>query len=119
MAFPYRENPDAFFSALEAIQKPHLEELRRISLSYVPRVNETLKWNQPAYVHDGEMMWMLQAFKSHCSLRFTPVFFIGFQERVLDEGYQFGAGFLKIPYTVAVPESLCRELMQARLDEPS
>ncbi len=117
MPFPKRQDPDDFFGHLNAVQRPHLEELRRISLSYVPQVHEELKWNLPAYTRDGQMMWMLQPFTNHCSLRFTPEFFIPFQDEVAAAGYEYGAGFLKIHYIQALPEELCKRLIEARLAE--
>lgn len=115
MPLPKRENLDEYFAALTESQRPHLNELRELSRSFIPQVIETLKWNTPTYVHDGEMMWMLQAFKAHCSLRFSPEFFRPFQDEVEASGYQCGEGFLKIPYVAEVPEALCRRLMEARL----
>lgn len=115
MPFPKRENPDEFFVKLNDVQRPHLDELRRIRLSYEPQVQETLKWNQPAYTREGKMLWMLQPFAKHCSLRFTPEFFAPLRDDVIAAGYECGAGFLKILYTQEVPEALCRRLIEARL----
>lgn len=110
-----RTDPDDFFERLEEHQKPHLEQLRRISREYLDEVTEELRWNHPTYLRDGKNQWMLQAFKNHCSLRFTPVFFGEYIDVVEAAGYEAGAGFLKIPYTEEVPESLCRELIEAQL----
>lgn len=115
MAAPKRKDPDEFFDTLGDVQRPHLEALRRISMSYSPRVTEVLHWNQPAYLRDGERMWMLQAFSKHCSLRFTPEWFAEHQGEVADAGYEHGAGFLKIPYDRTLPEALCRSLIDAKL----
>lgn len=115
MPYPRRESPDQFFELLADDQKPHLTALRRISLDHTPRVTEELKWNQPAYTRDGQNMWMLQAFGKHCSLRFSPDFFSAFVDEVEAAGHECGAGFLKIPYSVEVPEVLCRKLIEAKL----
>lgn len=115
MPNPKRENPDDFFEQLKAGQRPHLDELRRISLGFSPQVSEELRWYQPAYIRDGELMWMLQAYAKHCSLRFTPAFFGDYIDEVTAAGYESGAGFLKILYTQEVPEGLCRRLIEARL----
>jgi uncharacterized protein YdhG (YjbR/CyaY superfamily) len=60
---------------------------------------------------------MLQNFKNHCSLRFPPRFFATQKERVQAAGYESGEGFIKLPYDREIPVQLCRELMQARIDE--
>lgn len=114
MPAPKRKSVQDFFDLLEPHQRPHLEELRRISLTYTPQVSEELRWNQPAYLKDG-FQWMLQAFGKHCSLRFTPEFFADHKDAVTAAGYESGAGFLKILYTQDVPEDLCRRLIDARL----
>ncbi|MFV0535225.1 MAG: DUF1801 domain-containing protein [Cumulibacter sp.] len=114
MPAPQRSGVQDFFDRLEPQQREHLERLREISLSYVPRVSEELRWNQPAYIADG-MQWMLQAFGKHCSLRFTPEFFADHRGAVAAAGYGYGAAFLKILYAEEVPEALCRQLIDARL----
>lgn len=115
MPYPHRDDVDDFFAKLEDHQRDHLEALRRVSLEYFRVVTEELRWNQPAYIRDGEMMWMLQAYAKHCSLRFTPAFYGDFVLEVAEAGYESGAGFLKIPYAQEVPVELCRRLIEARL----
>ncbi|NDK91098.1 DUF1801 domain-containing protein [Gordonia desulfuricans] len=117
MPAPKRADLDDFYAQLTPTQHPHLVELQRISLSYAPAVEEKLQWNQPAYLRDGERLWMLQAYGKHCSLRFTPEFFGAYTGEVADAGYECGAGFLKIRYDQDVPEALCRRLIEARLAE--
>ncbi|KAB1643388.1 iron chaperone [Gulosibacter chungangensis] len=116
MPYPKRDNPDDYFDRLEPHQRPHLDQLRAISNEYVDRVSEELRWNQPAYIADGTQ-WMLQAFKNHCSLRFTPAFFESWQQTVANAGYEHGAGFLKIRYDQEVPADLCRQLIDAKLSD--
>ncbi|WP_349826793.1 iron chaperone [Brevibacterium litoralis] len=115
MPAPPRQSVADFLDALEPRQRPHLETLRRLSREF-DEVDEALMWNQPAYRRDG-MQWMLQAFKNHCSLRFSTEFFGKHKDTVTAAGYESGAGFLKIPYSKDVPEDLCRTLMGARLDD--
>src|SRR5699024_3616214 len=103
MPAPKRRSVQDFFDKLGPQQREHLDKLREISLSYAPRVSEELRWNQPAYVADGTE-WMLQAYKNHCSLRFTPDFFGAHRDAVADAGYESGEGFLKIRYDQDVPE---------------
>lgn len=117
MPAPKRANPDDFFDQLPEAQQSHLAELRRISLEFADEVTEELRWNTPAYIHKGKFQWMLQAYKNHCSLRFTPEFFGPHRAEVDAAEYPSGEGFLKIPYDMPVPADLCRSLIRARLDE--
>ena len=98
MPAPKRADTTDFFNRLDAHQRPHLLALRQISESYAPQVSEQLRWNQPAYMRGKEQCWMLQAFKNHCSLRFSPDFFADHVDEVQAAGYECGAGFLKLRY---------------------
>jgi uncharacterized protein YdhG (YjbR/CyaY superfamily) len=116
MAMPRRTDVDDFFSQLEPVARPHLDELRRLSRAAAPTAREQLKWNLPAYVLDNTL-WMLQAFKQHAALRF-PLRIIGAHRAEIDaSGYDAGAGMVKLPYTRELPVELLTMLMKARLDE--
>ena len=119
MPMPKRSSPEDYFDKLEPEQRPHLEQLRELSLAGAPETREALKYNLPVYVR-GEKdtsLWMLQNFKRHCSLRFPPRFFVDHTAEVKAAGYEAGAGFIKLPYEREIPVELCRALMQARIDE--
>lgn len=117
MPMPKRTSVDDFFARLEDFQRPHLEELRRLSRKAAPDAREELKWNLPVYVAGRNTnLWMLQNFSKHCSLRFTPEFFAAHKARVEAAGEQAGAGFLKLPYNRSLPTELIKALMRARLE---
>jgi uncharacterized protein YdhG (YjbR/CyaY superfamily) len=116
---PKRTSVEDYFDKLDPHQRPHLEQLRELSLATAPETREALKYNLPVYVR-GEKdtsLWMLQNFKHHCSLRFPPRFFAGHAAEVKAAGYDTGAAFIKLPYDREIPAELCRSLMQARIDE--
>lgn len=115
---PKRENVDDFFAQLSAVQRPHLEMLRKLSFDTDPEAREELKWNLPTYVRGEKAnLWMLQNFKNHCSLRFNPPFFATQKAAVEAAGYEFGEGFIKLPYTRELPTELLKALMRARVHE--
>jgi uncharacterized protein YdhG (YjbR/CyaY superfamily) len=118
MPMPRRASVDDFFAQLNGIQRPHLEALRQLSLDADPRATEALKWNLPVYVSDDNVtLWMLQNFKSHCSLRFPTRFFATQKAAVEAAGYAVGEGFIKLPYDRELPIELLKALMQARVKE--
>src|SRR5579875_833849 len=118
MPMPKRTSVEDFFDKLEPHQRPHLEELRRLSLATGSETGEALKWNLPVYVRgDNTSLWMLQNYKRHCSLRFPPRFFASHKRDVEAAGYEAGEGFIKLPYDREIPVELCRALMQARIGE--
>src|ERR1700728_2250781 len=115
MPMPKRVSVDDFFAQLSAVQRPHLEALRKLSRDVDPEAREELKWNLPVYVRgENTNLWMLQNFKSHCSLRFPPPFFATHKASVEAAGYSAGEGFIKLPYTRELPTDLLKALMQAR-----
>ena len=115
---PKRSSVEDFFGQLNDIQRPHLDALRQLSLAADPEVREELKWNLPVYVR-GERtnLWMLQNFKSHCSLRVPPPFFATQKATVEAAGYDAGDGFIKLPYERELPTELLEQLMRARVEE--
>jgi uncharacterized protein YdhG (YjbR/CyaY superfamily) len=115
---PKRKSVDDYFAQLNDVQRPHLESLRRLSIDADPEAREELKWNLPVYVRgDKTNLWMLQNFKNHCSLRFSPPFFATQKAAVEAAGYEAGAGFIKLPYEGDLPTELLKALMQARVEE--
>ena len=118
MPMPKRASVEDYFAQLSDHQRPHLETLRTLSLAADPEAHEQLAWNLPVYVRDRKgRLWMLQNFTHHCSLRFPPRFFAEQRKKVTAAGYETGEGFIKLPYDREIPVDLCRELIQARIDE--
>lgn len=118
MPMPKRTSVDDFFAQLSDIQRPHLETLRSMSRKIEPKAREELKWNLPTYVlGENTNLWMLQNFKNHCSLRFTPAFFASQKGAVMAAGFDAGEGFVKLPYNKELPATLLRSLLKARIAE--
>ena len=118
MPMPKRTSVDDFFAQLNDVQRPHLEVLRALSLDADPEAREELKWNLPVYVRGGKTtLWMLQNFKNHCSLRFSPPFFATQKSAVEAAGYEAGEGFIKLLYDRELPTELLKALMQARVED--
>jgi len=116
MPMPKRTSVDDYFAQLNDVHRPHLEALRELSLSADPEAREELKWNLPVYVRGKNTnLWMLQNFKNHCSLRFSPPFFATQKAAVEAAGYEAGEGFIKLPYTQELPTTLLKSLMMARV----
>jgi uncharacterized protein YdhG (YjbR/CyaY superfamily) len=118
MPMPKRASVDDFFAQLSDVQRPHLDALRKLSRKVDAGAREELKWNLPVYVRGKNTnLWMLQNFKHHCSLRFSPEFFATHRSAVEAAGYDAGAGFIKLPYDRELPTQLLKTLMQARLED--
>ncbi len=115
---PKRTSVDDYFARLNDAQQPHLRDLRTLCRAADGKAREELKWNLPVYVRGKNTnLWMLQNFKHHCSLRFTPEFFAPQREAVEAAGFEAGEGFIKLPYERALPTKLLKSLMKARLHD--
>jgi uncharacterized protein YdhG (YjbR/CyaY superfamily) len=114
---PKRVSVDDFFAQLTDVQRPHLEQLRRLCNDADPEAREELKWNLPVYVRGKNTnLWMLQNYKKHCSLRFPPPFFATQKAKVEAAGFEAGEGFIKLPYDRELPTDLLKALMRARIE---
>ena len=117
MPSPKRVDLDDFYAQLTDTARPHLVKLRELCQKGLPKAQEVLQWNQPAFVQDGTRLVMLQSFKQHCSLRFPTRQFASQREAVEAAGFEAGEGFIKLPYERALPLALLKRLIKARRDE--
>ena len=114
---PKRADVDHYYARLSDVAVPHLTKLRKLCQQGLPKAEEVLHWNSPAFVQDGTRLVMLQSFKQHCSLRFPPRLFASQRHAVEAAGYDAGEGFVKLPYDRDLPIALLKRLIKARLDE--
>ena len=117
MAMRKRADVTDYYAQLSDDQLPHMEKLRELSLAAAPDLVETLHWNNPAYLEDRVRLWMLQAFKNHCSLGFPPSQFGEHRAEVESAGFEAGGGFIKLPYDRPLPVDLGQRLIRYRLTE--
>ncbi len=119
MPAPKVQSVDAFFAKLGATERPHLEALRALSLVEANKAGliEALKWNWPAYTSTTTpgMLWTLQCFKKHCSVRFPTRFFGDYRAEVEAAGYEAIEGALKITWEQKVNKALITKLLRARI----
>ena len=117
MPSPKRADLDDYYAQLPDAAVPHLRKLRELCQQGLPKAEEVLHWNNPAFVQDGTRLVMLQSYKQHCSLRFPTRFFASQREAVEAAGYEAGEGFIKLPYDRDLPVVLLEQLIGARLAE--
>ena len=117
MPSPKRDHLDDYYAQLPDVATPHLTKLRSLCRAGLPKGEEVLHWNNPAFVQDGTRLLMLQSYKQHCSLRFPTRQFAAQREAVDAAGYETGEGFIKLPYDRDLPVGLLKRLIKARLAE--
>jgi uncharacterized protein YdhG (YjbR/CyaY superfamily) len=117
MPSPKREDLDDYYARLPGAAVAHLTTLRSLCREGLPKSEEALHWNNPAFVQDGTRLLMLQSYKQHCSLRFPTRQFAEQRSAVEAAGYEAGEGFIKLPYDRELPVALLKQLIKARLTE--
>lgn len=121
MPAPKVASVDAFFAKLGDAERPHLEALRALSLAEAKKAGlvEALKWNFPAYTPSSGagMVWTLQCFKKHCSVRFPVRFFADHRAEVEAAGCEAIEGGLKLSWDQKVPKALVTKLLRARIQD--
>ncbi|QXC62228.1 DUF1801 domain-containing protein [Aquihabitans sp. G128] len=117
MPSPKRADLADYYAQLPDAAVEHLATLRELCAKGLPKAEEVLQWNNPAFVQDGTRLLMLQSYKQHCSLRFPTRFFATQIEAVEEAGYEAGEGFIKLPYDTKLPVPLLKRLIKARLEE--
>ena len=117
MPSPKRENLDDYYAQLPKQAVAHMTKLRELCQKGLPKAEEALHWNNPAFVQDGTRLLMLQSYKAHCSLRFPTRQFASQIAAVEAAGYEAGEGFIKLSYDRELPVPLLKQLIKARLDE--
>lgn len=117
MPSPKRADLDDYYAQLAPSAAPHLATLRQMCREGLPKAQEALHWNNPAFVQDGVRLLMLQSYKAHCSLRFPTRQFASQRAAVEAAGFESGEGFIKLPYDQELPVALLKQLIKARLDE--
>ncbi len=60
---------DAYIAKSAPFAQPILKHLRKLVHQADPKIEETLKWRMPTFIHDGIVCGMA-AFKQHCTLGF-------------------------------------------------
>ena len=117
MPSPKRADLDDYYAQLPPAAVVHMTTLRDLCRQGLPKAEEALHWNNPAFVQDGTRLLMLQSYKQHCSLRFPTRQFALQIESVTKAGFEAGEGFIKLPYDRDLPVPLLKKLIQSRLEE--
>lgn len=61
---------DAYVDRAEPFARPILHHVRALVHEACPDVQETIKWGMPAFVHAGQLLCGMAAFKRHASFGF-------------------------------------------------
>ncbi len=106
---------DEYLSTVGEDKRAALEKLRRAIRKVVPRAEECISYQIPAFRLDGRVLVFFAAATHHCSF-FPGAFPI---EALKDElkGYDTSKGTIRFPAGEPLPAELVRKLVEARVAE--
>ena len=107
---------NGYLAGLDEQQRRTLDELRRSILDAVPDAEECMSYGMPAFKVGGKIVAGFAAFRHH--LAYLP--HSGSVLSALEPdlaGYEYTKGSLHFPVDQALPASLVRTLIAARLAE--
>jgi uncharacterized protein YdhG (YjbR/CyaY superfamily) len=107
---------DAYIDGFPELARALLRELRDLARAVVPQATETLKWNEPAYVHPhGTILFQFSGHKAHANMTFTPSVREAFEDELVN--FETGKGSVKLFYGQPAPHDLLERMMLARVRE--
>ena len=107
---------DKFLAGVEEPKRSTLEEMRRRILEIVPDAEQTIKYNMPAFLKDGDCFACIAPFKNH--INYSP-YSGGVLNQLADEldGYVYSKGSLQHAIDKPLPKTLIKKLIKLRLAE--
>jgi uncharacterized protein YdhG (YjbR/CyaY superfamily) len=103
---------DEYLAAVPPDKRAALQKLRRTIRSAIPGAEECISYGLPAFRYEGRMVAWFGAAKNHCS--FYPGGVVSACEKEL-EGYDTSKGTIRFPPDAALPASLVKKLLKARI----
>ncbi len=112
MGRPKAATVDEYLAALPPEKRAALERLRRTIRAALPRAEECISYQMPAFRLDGRVLVWFGAAANHCS--FFPG---GVVEALRDEleGYDISKGTVRFPPDKPLPAAVVRKLLKARI----
>ena len=111
---PKPQDVDAYIAAAPAESRPILEELRKIVLSTLPKVEEKIAWGVPIYRYHGEIGGYA-AYKKHVSVGLGADAMDGGDRDALQaKGYKVLKDTFQITFNQKVPTTVIRKMLKAK-----
>ena len=105
---------DEYFSAFPASTKNLLQELRTTIKRVVPKAEEVISYNMPAFKLNGVLVYFA-AYEKHIGFYPTSSPIKVFKKEL--EGYKTSKGAIQFPIEKAIPKTLVRNIVKYRVKE--
>ena len=106
---------DGYIAAFPGEVQEILEQIRRVIRETVPEAEETMSYQIPTFVLNGQYLVHFAAYKKHIGLYPAPLGIEEFQAAV--SLYGAGKGTLKFPLDQPIPFDLIRRIVIFRKNE--
>lgn len=104
---------DEYFAGVAEPARSMLEKIRATIRAAVPaEATEVISYGIPAFKHKRILVWYA-AFAEHCSLFPTAAVIEQFRDEL--KGYSISKGTIKFPTDKALPVSLLKKMVKARV----
>lgn len=109
------EDVDAYLAAAPAEARPHLEELRRIVTSTVPKAEERIWYGVPFYFYEDGELAGFDALTKHVSFGFGKGVLPDDDREALEaKGYKLGKETLQIRFDQKIPVTAVRQILRTK-----
>ena len=105
---------DEYFSTLPASTKPVLRKMRLAIKEVVPRAEEVISYNMPAFKQNGILVWYA-AYKRHIGFYPTPGPIKTFARELRQ--YKTTRGAIQFPIDEAIPANLVKKIVMFRVKQ--
>lgn len=107
---------DAYLASLPADKRATLQKIRKAVSAAAPRAEEGFSYGLPAFRLDGRPLVAFAAAANHCS--FYPMSPAVIRAHAADlKNYETSKGTIRFPVERALPGTLVRKLVKARIAE--
>ena len=103
---------DEYLAGVSEEKRAALQQLRKTILSVIPRAEECISYQMPAFRHEGRVLVFFAAAANHCA--FYPGGMVSeFKDDL--EGYETSKGTIRFQPDRPLPASLVRRIVKARV----
>lgn len=110
---PKPKDINEYISAFPAEIQILLEQIRDTIKTSAPLAYEAIKYDMPAFIHNGKNLVYFAAFKNHIGFYPVPTGNIDWDQEL--SGYKTGKGSIQFPYNNPIPLDLITKVVQFRL----
>ena len=109
---PKAKSIDAYLAALSSDKRAALERLRKTIKAAIPRAEECISYQLPAFRVDGRVLVWFGAAAKHCAF-YPGAVLDGFEDEL--KKYETSKGTIRFQANDPLPAGLVRKIVKARL----